>query len=36
MALTIDKEAFDIGCYNINLGELDLDIEFLRTLGPIF
>jgi hypothetical protein len=35
MALTIDMEAFAIGCYNIDLGEFDLilGIEFLRTPG---
>jgi hypothetical protein len=37
VALTIDKEAFDIGCYDINLEEFDiiLGIEFLQTQGLV-
>jgi len=37
VVLTIGSEEFTVTCFGITLGEFDLilDVEFLRTLGPI-
>ena len=37
VVLTIGSEEFTVTCFGITLGKFDLilDVEFLRTLGPI-